>query len=97
MISIQSKNRGLQIKNRMALKKNIFSLTRLICFLVVFARFPAAIFAQPTPVKFDRLTVEDGLAHYRVLQIVQDRKGFLWFATPGGLSRISTISKIRTA
>lgn len=36
---------------------------------------------------FDRLATEQGLAHRRVWAILQDRRGFLWFATPNGLSR----------
>lgn len=58
-----------------------------ICLLLVLVRFPVAIFAQTSPIKFKHLTVEDGLAHNRVWRILHDRKGFLWFATGYGLSR----------
>ena len=36
---------------------------------------------------FTRYTSQDGLAHDRVLRIVRDSRGFLWFCTPEGLSR----------
>src|SRR5262245_26274733 len=37
--------------------------------------------------RFSRLSVEDGLAQSSVMEIAQDRMGFLWFATEEGLSR----------
>ena len=36
---------------------------------------------------FDRLSLEDGLSQSAVSGIVQDRQGFLWFATLDGLNR----------
>ena len=36
---------------------------------------------------FERVTLEDGLPHATVLSIVQDRVGFMWFATHNGLAR----------
>jgi signal transduction histidine kinase/ligand-binding sensor domain-containing protein len=36
---------------------------------------------------FTRYTSHDGLAHDRVLRIVRDSRGFLWFCTGDGLSR----------
>ncbi|MDJ0842079.1 MAG: two-component regulator propeller domain-containing protein, partial [Acidobacteriota bacterium] len=38
-------------------------------------------------VKFQRLTTEDGLAQNGVFSILQDRRGFIWFATRDGLNR----------
>ena len=37
--------------------------------------------------KFDHLTVKDGLSHPVVRCILQDQRGFLWFATDNGLDR----------
>lgn len=42
---------------------------------------------EPTTMRFDRITVADGLVQGSVLDIEQDRSGFLWFATEGGLDR----------
>jgi len=37
--------------------------------------------------RFERLAVEDGLPHATVLSVLQDRQGFMWFATSNGLAR----------
>lgn len=37
--------------------------------------------------RFERLAVEDGLPHATVLSVLQDRQGFMWFATADGLCR----------
>lgn len=37
--------------------------------------------------RFERLTVEDGLPNATVLSVLEDQQGFLWFATANGLSR----------
>lgn len=37
--------------------------------------------------RFEHLTVEDGLPHATVLGVLQDRQGFMWFSTADGLSR----------
>jgi hypothetical protein len=39
------------------------------------------------PIRFEYLTVEDGLPDNSVASILQDRQGFLWFGTKNGLSR----------
>jgi ligand-binding sensor domain-containing protein len=45
-------------------------------------------FAAPTPtLRFEHLSVDDGLAQESVLAIAQDRDGFMWFGTQSGLSR----------
>ena len=47
----------------------------------------AAVPADATARRFRRLGLEDGLSHVAVYSILQDRQGFLWFATQGGLDR----------
>ena len=47
----------------------------------------AAAHGQEGVLRFDHLSVEDGLSHSRVTSIVQDRLGFIWLATQEGLSR----------
>lgn len=46
-------------------------------------------FAQETPgtARFERLTLAEGLPDNTIRDIVQDRQGFLWFATQSGLVR----------
>lgn len=41
----------------------------------------------PNTMRFDRISVEDGLAQSAVYAIEQDESGFLWFATESGLDR----------
>jgi len=43
--------------------------------------------AGPESPRFTRLSVEDGLSQSSVQQILQDRKGLLWFGTQEGLNR----------
>ncbi len=38
-------------------------------------------------IKFDRLTIDDGLSQSAVNCIIQDSKGFMWFGTQDGLNR----------
>ncbi|NBC16404.1 MAG: response regulator [Bacteroidetes bacterium] len=45
------------------------------------------IVAPEQPVRFEHLTLEDGLSQGNVYAILQDRRGFLWFGTDDGLNR----------
>ena len=50
------------------------------------------LLTQPNPgqdqaLKFERFSIEDGLAHTAIRQIVQDHQGFLWMITPNGINR----------
>ena len=40
-----------------------------------------------TNISFDRLTTKEGLEHNQVRAIVQDKSGFMWFGTTGGLQK----------
>jgi ligand-binding sensor domain-containing protein/signal transduction histidine kinase len=51
--------------------------------------------AQDIIPRFETLTVENGLPHSSIYSIYQDKKGFMWFATPNGLSRYDG-NKIQT-
>ncbi|MCP4958211.1 MAG: hypothetical protein GY925_02970, partial [Actinomycetia bacterium] len=42
---------------------------------------------KPRGIEFQHLTTEDGLSHNTVWDLLQDRQGFLWFATGGLLQR----------
>lgn len=43
---------------------------------------------SPAPsLRFDRITIEEGLAQNSVYAILQDRRGYMWFATEDGLHR----------
>ncbi|MBN1117765.1 MAG: PAS domain-containing protein [Bacteroidales bacterium] len=44
-------------------------------------------YSQSIKHKFDKITVKDGLAHSTVNSSMQDKTGYLWFATYGGISK----------
>ena len=57
-------------------------------FLVLALLWAIVAQAAPTPtLRFEHLSVDDGLAQESVLSIVQDPDGFMWFGTQSGLSR----------
>ncbi len=43
--------------------------------------------AQKDKIRFDKLTIENGLSQNSVVAICQDSRGFLWFGTYDGLNR----------
>ena len=42
---------------------------------------------EPTAMRFDRLSMNEGLSQSAVMAIAQDQTGFMWFATESGLDR----------
>ena len=42
---------------------------------------------QAPVLRFDHLSVEDGLSHTSVYAVLQDRLGFMWFGTAEGLNK----------
>lgn len=46
-----------------------------------------AIAIEPSAVRFNRLSVEQGLSQITVNTIIQDHQGFIWFGTNDGLNR----------
>ncbi len=47
----------------------------------------ASVAAPAAPVEFERLSLSEGLSQSIIEGILQDRRGFLWFATEDGLNR----------
>jgi len=62
------------------LKKMFFSA--LLCVLL-----SAQLFPQKTTIRFNRLTIDDGLSLSSVYCIFEDSKGFMWFGTEDGLNK----------
>ena len=48
--------------------------------------------ATDLPIRFENLTLEDGLSQSTVYSIAQDSKGFMWFGTEIGLNRYDNSS-----
>ena len=63
-----------------------FLLAVAACFLFSLASDPAQAGA-PRGLRFEQLGLEQGLAQETVKTILQDRTGFIWFGTQGGLNR----------
>lgn len=43
------------------------------------------VYAQTSPLKFERMGIEQGLINSTIYAILQDQTGYLWLATEGGL------------
>lgn len=59
----------------------------LICRLLLLLLFSLPVLSQGNTLKFDHLSVEDGLSQGAVYTILQDSRGFMWFGTRFGLNR----------
>ena len=44
------------------------------------------------PIRFDHLSLEQGLSQSTVMDILQDRRGYIWLATEDGLNRFDGLS-----
>ncbi len=56
-------------------------------FILIFLFWLQQIFSQESNIKFEKISVENGLSQSSVLSIIQDSKGFMWFATLDGLNK----------
>ncbi|NQZ12050.1 MAG: GGDEF domain-containing protein, partial [Algicola sp.] len=56
----------------------------IILFLLIFSSF---VLASKPITRFEHLSIKDGMSQSVVYSIIQDSKGFLWFATGDGLNR----------
>jgi len=61
-------------------------LVVLVCFGIQHC-LNAQMNADTLKLKFERLTIDDGLSQGMVLGITQDKRGFMWFATKDGLNK----------
>ncbi len=57
----------------------------IILLLIVISRF--GINAQNPRVKFEKLSVDEGLSQSTITSIIRDSRGFMWFSTLDGLNR----------
>ncbi len=58
-----------------------------LCLIAIFIVNQGSSYAQTSNIAFDKITIKDGLSQSTVNYILQDRHGFMWFATYGGLSK----------
>ncbi len=59
----------------------------LLCCLLASLAGPGSAAAPARTLRFEQLSVEQGLAQESVLAIAQDAEGFMWFGSQAGLSR----------
>jgi ligand-binding sensor domain-containing protein/signal transduction histidine kinase len=63
-------------------------LTALAVCVVLFSPiFAVPVSSQSDTIRFENISTEQGLSQSTVNAIIQDRQGFLWFATEGGLNQ----------
>ena len=53
----------------------------------VFTLWCLGISAQSSPLRFQHLTIDDGLSQSSVYTVFRDSKGYMWFGTEDGLNR----------
>src|SRR6476619_358128 len=58
-----------------------------ILFCCVFLTFTWRGLAQSEHIHFRHFSLPNGLSSYKVVKVLQDHCGFIWFATQDGLSR----------
>ncbi|MCP4298336.1 MAG: hypothetical protein GY786_22340 [Proteobacteria bacterium] len=56
-------------------------------YLILFLILIHSVAVYPLDLKFEKVSLEEGLSHSTVLSIYQDQKGFMWFGTNNGLNR----------
>ncbi len=61
--------------------------SKTVWLIVAFNLWAASVHAQPATLRFEHLTVEDGLSNSAVNGIARDSLGLMWFATSDGLNR----------
>ena len=70
----------------MSLRPTILTLSLLVSGAVASATATASV-AEPPPMRFEHITLEQGLSQSNVFAILQDSDGLMWFATENGLNR----------
>ena len=68
------------------MKKRLSVVSTLMALLFsLFIIIP--VYAQTNPIRFENISTDQGLSQSTVNAIIQDRQGFLWFATEAGLNQ----------
>jgi serine phosphatase RsbU (regulator of sigma subunit)/ligand-binding sensor domain-containing protein len=61
--------------------------TAFLLFVIILLGSVGILFSTTGDIKFDHITIREGLSQSSVRSILQDRRGFMWFATVDGLNR----------
>ena len=60
---------------------------RLYKAIIILLNLPLVLYPQSQDIKFEHISVEQGLSHAKIFCICQDSKGFMWFGTEDGLNK----------
>ncbi len=71
----------------MSIKKNSRLAISIIWIITFFTTNQHITYSQAVSSTFDKVTIKDGLSQSTVNCIIQDKHGFMWFATYGGLNK----------
>jgi len=66
-------------------------MSRLAGLLCILLPVSLAGILRAEPIRFEHLTINDGLPENSVRSIIQDQSGFLWFGTQNGVARYDGI------
>ena len=71
------------------LRKQSFNQFAKLCFFILLFLLSQSffLFAQEQDVKFEKITIKEGLSENTVYTITQDNHGFMWFGTQDGLNK----------
>jgi len=58
-----------------------------LIFTLMILLFAGKVRAQQNRILFENISLEDGLSHNAVYSIIQDKIGYMWFATQDGLNK----------
>ncbi len=62
-------------------------MTKFYKTFIFFLMLPLVLYPQSQDIKFERISVEQGLSHSTVYCLLQDSKGFMWIGNHRGLNR----------
>ncbi|GAC19129.1 two-component regulator propeller domain-containing protein [Paraglaciecola arctica] len=68
-------------------KKILIQFAISLSALILALLYSSTSFSKETTIRFQHLSIEDGLPQNSVLTILQDSTGFMWFGTETGLAR----------
>ena len=73
-------------QNKVPVARRIRFLATIVAMTLGSSATAANSDSQSHPMRFDRLSLDDGLSQSTVISILQDSRGLMWFGTENGLN-----------